>query len=344
TQSAFDEISCQQHTPPEINTDMLQVATLAFPFFGLIFLGFFAGRIFKVPAEGLAWLNIFIIYFALPALFFQLISKTPIEQLANWTYVFSTSFSTYCAFALAFCIGIYVTKGNVAIATIQGMVGGYANVGYMGPGLTLAVLGPEAAVPAALIFCFDVALVFTLAPLLMAFAGTEKKPPLKLALQILKKVFLHPFIIATIAGVLGAAFHYEPPQAIDTILTFLRSAAAPSALFAMGVTVALRPLKRFPVELPGLLAVKLVAHPLIVYLMLGVVGDFDPVWVATGVLMASLPPAATIYVIAQQYNVYVERASTAVLIGTGMSVATVTFVLFLIANGSLGPDLVRQIP
>ncbi len=323
---------------------MLQVATLAFPFFGLIFLGFFAGRIFKVPAEGLAWLNIFIIYFALPALFFQLISKTPIEQLANWTYVFSTSFSTYCAFALAFCIGIYVTKGNVAIATIQGMVGGYANVGYMGPGLTLAVLGPEAAVPAALIFCFDVALVFTLAPLLMAFAGTEKKPPLQLALQILKKVFLHPFIIATIAGVLGAAFRYEPPQAIDTILTFLRSAAAPSALFAMGVTVALRPLKRFPVELPGLLAVKLIAHPLIVYLMLGVVGDFDPVWVATGVLMASLPPAATIYVIAQQYNVYVERASTAVLIGTGMSVATVTFVLFLIANGSLGPDLVRQIP
>lgn len=323
---------------------MLQVATLAFPFFGLIFLGFFAGRIFKVPAEGLAWLNIFIIYFALPALFFQLISQTPIEQLANWTYVFSTSFSTYCAFALAFCIGIYVTRGNVAIATIQGMVGGYANVGYMGPGLTLAVLGPEAAVPAALIFCFDVALVFTLAPLLMAFAGTEKQAPLKLALQIVKKVFLHPFIIATIAGVLGAAFRFEPPQAVDTILTFLRSAAAPSALFAMGVTVALRPLKRFPVELPGLLAIKLVAHPLIAYLMLGVVGDFDPVWVATGVLMASLPPAATIYVIAQQYRVYVERASTAVLIGTGMSVATVTFVLFLIASGALGPDLVRQIP
>lgn len=323
---------------------MLQVATLAFPFFGLIFLGFFAGRIFKVPAEGLAWLNIFIIYFALPALFFQLISQTPIEELANWAYVFSTSFSTYCAFALAFCIGIYVTKGNIAIATIQGMVGGYANVGYMGPGLTLAVLGPQAAVPAALIFCFDVALVFTLAPLLMAFAGTEKQTPSKLALQILKKVFLHPFIIATIAGVLGAAFHFEPPQAIDTILSFLRSAAAPSALFAMGVTVALRPLKRFPIELPGLLAVKLVAHPLIAYLMLGVIGDFDPVWVATGVLMASLPPAATIYVIAQQYNVYIERASTAVLVGTGMSVATVTFVLYLIASGALGPDLVRPIP
>ncbi len=323
---------------------MLQVATLAFPFFGLIFLGFFAGKIFKVPPEGLAWLNIFIIYFALPALFYQLISRTPIEELANWAFVFSTSFSTYVAFALAFCIGIYLTRGDVALATIQGLVGGYANVGYMGPGLTLAVLGPKAAVPAALIFSFDVALVFTLAPLLMALAGTEKKPVPLLVVQILKKIFLHPFIIATIAGVLGAAFQVRPPQAIETILTFLRSAAAPSALFAMGVTVALRPLKRFPVELPGLLTVKLVAHPLIAYLMLGIIGDFDPVWVATGVLMASLPPAATIYVIAQQYNVYIERASTAVLVGTGLSVLSVTFVLYLIAEGAFGPGLVRSLP
>ncbi|MBL4646809.1 MAG: AEC family transporter [Rhizobiales bacterium] len=321
---------------------MLHVATLAFPFFGLIFLGFFAGKFFKVPVEGLAWLSIFIIYFALPALFFQLISKTPIEELANWAFVLSTSFSTYTAFALAFCIGIVVTRGNVAVATIQGMIGGYANVGYMGPGLTLAVLGPAAAAPAALIFCFDIALVFTLAPLLMSFAGTERLPLGQLAVQVLKKVFLHPFIIATIAGVAGAFFQVEMPQAIDTILTFLRSAAAPSALFAMGVTVALRPMKRFPIEMPGLLAVKLIAHPLIAYVMLSVVGDFDPVWVATGVLMACLPPAATIFIIAQQYDVYVERASSAILIGTGVSVITVTLVLYMITQGALGPGLVSN--
>ncbi len=319
---------------------MLHVATLAFPFFGLIFLGFFAGKIFKAPVEGLAWLNIFIIYFALPALFFQLLSKTPIEELTNWAFVLSTSFSTYTAFAIAFCIGIILTRGNVAIATIQGMIGGYANVGYMGPGLTLAVLGPEAAAPAALIFCFDVALVFTLAPLLMSFAGAERLPMGQLLLQVVRKVFLHPFILATIAGVAGAFFEVNPPQAIDTILTFLRSTAAPAALFAMGVTVALRPLKRFPVEIPGLLAVKLLIHPLIAYIMLSVIGNFDPVWVATGVLMACLPPAATIFIIAQQYDVYVQRASSAILIGTGVSVITVTLVLYLITQGALGPGIV----
>lgn len=319
---------------------MLQVASLALPFFGLIFLGFLAGKVFKVPEEGLGWLNVFIIYFALPAMFFQIISQTPIDELANWSFVFSTAFATYCAFAIAFCIGAVLTRGDVAVSTIMGMVGGYANVGYMGPGLTLAVLGQEAAVPAALIFCFDVALVFTLAPLMMAFAGTEKTALPQLIVNIVKKVVFHPFILATIAGVIGAAIQFRPPEALHSLLEFLRSAAAPAALFAMGVTVALRPLKRFPVEMSWLLAVKLVAHPLIAYIMLGVIGDFDPVWVATGVLMACLPPAATIFVIAQQYNTYIERASSAILLGTGLSVFTVTGVLLLVASGFFGPDLV----
>ena len=40
----------------------------------------------------------------------------------------------------------------------------------MGPGLALATLGQQAAVPVALIFCFDNILLFTLVPFLMALA------------------------------------------------------------------------------------------------------------------------------------------------------------------------------
>jgi predicted permease len=54
--------------------------------------------------------------------------------------------------------------------------------------------------------------------------------------------------------------------------------------------------------------------------------------VETAFLMASLPPAATIYVIATQYRTYVLRASSAILIGTAASVFTVTGALYLIAN------------
>jgi malonate transporter and related proteins len=142
-------------------------------------------------------------------------------------------------------------------------------------------------------------------------------------------------VVATLAGVAGAALEFRPPEALDRFLTFLRGAAAPCALFALGVTVALRPLRRIPGELPVLVVVKLALHPLLVYLLLTWMGDASPVWLNTAVLLAALPPAATIYVIAAQYDTYVMRASSAILIGTAVSVLTVTGVLYLITHDML---------
>ena len=318
---------------------MAEILSLSMPFFGLIFLGYAAGRIMKIPVEGLAWLNAFIIYFALPALFFQLLSQTPFDELTNGPFIFATTFSTYLAFAIAFTIGALVTRGNISSATIQGVAGSYSNIGYMGPGLTLAALGPQATVPTALIFCFDNALLFTLVPFLMALGSGEGMNMRQTTLIVLKRVFLHPFIMATIAGVIAAYFQFQPPGPVDQLLTFLRSAAAPAALFAMGVTVALRPLKRVPWELPGILFVKLIIHPIIVVVMLNLIGVTDPVWVSTAILMAALPPALNVFILAQQYDTYVQRASSAVLIGTVVSVFTVTAVLFLVKEGLVPTNL-----
>lgn len=317
---------------------MQQVLALAAPFFGLILLGYVGAKILRHPPEGLAWLNIFIIYFALPALFFQLISQTPFEELKQWSFVATTTLATTLVFALSAATGFAFSRSG-AMAAIQGAAGAYANVGYMGPGLTLATLGAAATVPTALIFSFDSALIFTLVPLMMSIAGSQRLGAGAIALQIAKRIFLHPFILATIAGVLAAYFQFKPPAAIDTMLTFLRNAAAPCALFAMGVTVALRPVRRMPAELPFLAAYKLVLHPLVVLVLLSLTGTYQPVWVETAVLMAALPPALNVFVLAQQYGVYVERASSTVLISTALSVVTLTTVLYIVATDRLPVDL-----
>ncbi|MTI45804.1 hypothetical protein JM93_00566 [Roseibium hamelinense] len=314
---------------------MQDVISLAFPFFGLIFLGFAAGKLGKLPESGLAWMNFFIIYIALPALFFRLLSETPIEELTDLSFVTATTFTTYTVFAIAFCIGVLATNGSIPESTVLGIAGAYSNIGYMGPGLTLAVLGPEATVPTALIFCFDNTLLFILAPLMMAIGGTEKEPISKTLQKIAWRVFSHPFILATMAGVGAAAINFRPPEAIDTLLLYLSNAAAPCALFAMGVGVALRPAGRVPIELPAVLVVKLIVHPVMVFLLLSWIGGFDPIWVATAVLMACLPPATNVFVIAQQYNTYVQRASSFVLIGTIASVFTVTGFIWAITTGVL---------
>lgn len=309
---------------------MLQILSLTAPFFSLIFLGFFVGRVIKLPVEGLAWLNVFVIYLAIPALLFTLVSRTPIDQLANWGFIFATTFAAYCSFALSFIIGIIATRGKTEDATIQGLAGAYGNIGFMAPGLALAALGPEAAVPTALIFCFDNALFFTLAPFMMAMGSTEQMDLWATTRTVLRRVFLHPFILATMAAIGAAAIELELPMAADSLLTLLANAGAPCALFALGVTLALRPLNRIPFELPWLLLVKLVLHPILVVALLLWVGNIDPLWIATAALIASLPPATNVFVIAQQYNTYVNRASAAVLIGTIISIVTVSYMLYLI--------------
>ena len=313
---------------------MQQVFDLAAPFFGLIFIGWVAAKTRRLPAEGLAWLSFFIVYVALPALFFQLLSKTPIEQLARWGYVATTTATTALLFFVALAVGLGFNRGNLREATIVAVAGAYSNVGYMGPGLTLATLGSDATVPTALIFCFDNAFLFTMAPLLMALSG-EKQSPFSTAKLILQRIFLHPFILATIFGVVAAALQWKPPVVLDTMLTSLMKAAAPCALFAMGVTVGLRPVERITAEIPVVLVLKLLVHPVMVFLALSLVGGFDRVWVMTAVLMACLPPALNVYVIAQQYHAHVGEASTIVLIGTLVSVVTVTGFLWAITHGVL---------
>ena len=55
----------------------------------------------------------------------------------------------------------------------------------------------------------------------------------------------------------------------------------------------------------------------------------------TAVLMAALPPALSAYVFARQYDVWIEQASSAVLIGTLASVATLTAVMWLVQTHAL---------
>ena len=321
---------------------MYEIFGLVLPFFGLIFLGFVVARITRQPVDALGWMNTFIIYVAPPALFYQLLSKTPIERLTEWSYIFGSVFSTYIVFALMFTGSVILSRGEIAQSTIKGLSAAYGNIGYMGPGLALLAFGEEAAVPVALIFCFENIIHFAVAPMMMAIAGGEKSSPLALAAAVLRKIVLHPFIIATAIGVAAAAFQFQAPVPLERLLQTLAQAAAPCALFAMGVTLALSPLTRIPRELGFIVILKLVLHPLICYVTLSLVGDFDPAWVYSAVLLAALPTATNVFVIAQQYGVWVQRASASILVTTVLSVGTVTALLYMMKSGILPPDLFPQ--
>jgi malonate transporter and related proteins len=314
---------------------MIAVLNLALPYFGLIFIGYACGKAKGLPEQGLAWMNFFLLYVSLPALMFMITAKTPFEELNNPPFLIATTLGTMSAFTLALVASRLIGRLSFREATLAGLSGGYGNIGYMGPGLALAVLGAKASAPTALIFCCDSIFLFSIVPLLIALTSGEGRHWLQVIGLVVRQIVLNPLIISACAGALAAALHIHPPVAIDNTLLFLQNAAAPTALFVLGVTVALRPLGRVPWEVPGVIAIKLLIHPLVVFGLMLLLGPFPQPWAATAVLMASLPPALNVFVIARQNDAWIEPASVAVLLGTFASVITLTSVMWIIQTGRL---------
>lgn len=314
---------------------MAATLALLIPFFGLILIGYIAARVSRQSVDALGWMNIFIIYAALPALFFKLVSRTPFEDLTRLDFILTQLFSVYTVYFVLLMVGVWWRKASLGESVIQAFGGAYGNIGYMGPGLALLVLGEEAATPVALIVCLENALHFIVAPALMALAVGDERPPLRLAADVLKRVVFHPFILSTAAGFVVAALHVKLPQPVSQFVEYLAQAAAPCALFAMGVSLALRPLKKVPMEIGYISVAKLLLLPVLMYLLLRLVGGFEQSWIHAAVLLAALPTATNVFVISQHYGVWQERASATVLITTILSVFTLPVVLYLISAGFL---------
>ena len=311
---------------------MSDILRLILPFFGVLFLGYGASRFRRVTEDNLAGLAFFVGYLAMPALFFRLVAEAPPPNGAALAFVLTTTFASYCAFAVAFSIGALTNGGQITQATIQGLIGSYSNIGMMAPALVLPAFGVAAALPMALIFSLDNALMVATAPLMMTLGGTVRVDAADLGRKVARQALLNPVVIATVLGLVVAFTGFRLPVAADSLLSLLGGAAAPAALFLVGASLNGRTVDKVPPELPALLGIKLIVHPLIVYLLLGWVGYFDPVWVSVAVIIAALPPATGVIALARQYRSYVEWSPIAVLLGTVLSVATLTVVLILVVG------------
>ena len=85
-------------------------------------------------------MDFFILYMALPALFYRILAKTPFEQLNNVPFIVTTTLATFLVLCLSFAVALAMRR-DPAESTIGALAGAYGNIGYMGPGLALATLG-----------------------------------------------------------------------------------------------------------------------------------------------------------------------------------------------------------
>ena len=306
------------------------ILNTALPFFGLIFCGYGAGRLRLLDETAAAGVNTFVFYFALPAFLFGLMSSSPIEEVVNAPFIGAYVTAGLTLFALSALVGFRLFEIGRAEAAVQGLAAVLANTGYMGIPLVSAVFGRESAVPIVVGLTLDGVLMIPLGIVIIESSKGRAESLTRTALATISALARNPLILSIFAGLAVSTTGFNPPMPLGNFLDLLGGTAGPCALFALGATLAGRSVAGGTAEVSYMTFMKLVLHPAALFFTTTVIFSVDPLWATAALLGAALPIAANVFIVARQYNVYVSRTSSAILISTAVSLFSVSALLLVL--------------
>ena len=305
---------------------MFDVLQLTLPFFAIIAIGAFCRRINFIGAEAGSIMARFAFYIALPPFLFLSVASAPVEQMLNPGFVLRYELGTIIIFVGGALIGGSLFRLKGSERAILGLNAAYSNYGYIGLPLVILAFGEAAAIPSALILLAD---SIVLVALTAGFAAMNPEVKLSRSLgNTLLDLTRNPLLISVIGGFIWSALNLPLPIVLDNTLKMLAGAAAPSALFALGITLAGQRLSSAMPEVLFLSLTKLAIHPLLVAGLFLFWPGTDPIWIQVAILAACLPIAANVYAMSEYYGAYTGRTAAAIMVSTIIASATVPIILF----------------
>lgn len=303
---------------------MIEIFLKTLPFFGLIGLGFGAGRTGFFPPEATAYLTKFVFYFALSAMLFGLAANLTLAELldarAAGAYLWACAVVYVLVMAIAF-----LRRARMEEALIEAHCTIIGNTGFLGVPLLVVLLGPGSVPTVLLILTIDMIVfssLFTMIITLSRDGRIDRSLPGKLTVAVLK----NPMVVAMVLGLIWSATGFTLPVIANDFLTLLGAAATPCALFAIGASLADKKVERLAI-VTWLSFGKLVLHPAAAAFSALVIFKVDPQVAGVIIAAASLPLAGNVFILAQHYNAGPARVSATILVSTLASIATVPVVI-----------------
>jgi malonate transporter and related proteins len=306
---------------------------VAVPVFGIILTGYLAGTFDILGQDSAAALNRYVYFFALPPVLFVFTARAPIDKVLNWPFIGAFLGGSAITLVIALVVGrLWLRLGSDALS-VHALAAVFANTAYMGIPLFLTAFGPEGALPA--IVGTLAATTVLIGGAIAALESTRAAGPSlgRIVSQVSVTLLRNPILMAPLAGIAFSHWMLPLPKPIGNFLDLLAASAGPAALFALGLSLVGRKLTGNAAEIGWLVALKLIVHPLATYLLVAYVFTMPPLWANSAILLAALPAGALVFVVAQQYDVYVQRASAAIIVSTVLSIATISLLLIYLGPG-----------
>ena len=304
---------------------MNAVITAALPVFALILTGWLAARWNLLGSGATDALNRYVVYLSLPALLFRAMTQVDLAAMTHWGYVGAFA----GGIAITFVAG-FASRRRAARLTdrsIEGLAAAYANAGYMGIPLCVALFGAESLAPAAFATLLTASVLFGCAIALIELDRQQAPGLGATLLKVGQALMRNPLLAAPVAGLAWAATGIALPEGLDRYVTLLGASASPCALVAIGLFLA-----QTETASPGpgvlrLVLGKLLLQPAATAALAFLVFDMPPLWAWTAVLMSALPIGTGPFMLARMYGRDARLTSRAILVSTLASVLTISLLV-----------------
>jgi len=308
---------------------VLAVLLVTFPFFALVLCGYVAVRRNLLPTLAIPALNTFVLFFALPCLLYRFGATTPIAQSLDPNVL-----SVYLLCALTMVGGAVwltlSTRMRWKDAAFGALVAAFPNTGFMGVPLLVKLLGTQAAGPAIATILVDLVITSSVCIALSQLDSADEDGVRHAAGNALRGMLINPMPWSILLGALSSALAVLPPAPVMQTIGLLADAASPAALFTIGAVLARSQMASSTstplLEYLPVVAMKLLLHPLLVL----VAGGFairiglalDPFALMVMVLVAALPSASNVVILAEKFAADSGRIARIILVSTALAFLT----------------------
>jgi malonate transporter and related proteins len=304
------------------------------PVFGLIVVGYGLAKANIIDAVAGRGITLFVFNVAIPAFLFRTVATMAPQDGAPWALWFAFFGGLALAWISAAIASRYIESLNVSGGAAASMATGFGNLALLGTPLGLAHFGPGIAVPLGMILSIHAPLLWTAATLHRELSRHSSTFSIVDTAKTLGKMLAtNAIILALLAGAVwrltGLGLNIVP----DKMLAMLADAGVPTALVALGVSLAAYNLRGNWGGMFALIGLKMLAMPFFVFLLARYAVTLPPLWIKVAVLFAAMPTGANAFLFAQKNDEAVPAVSGAVALGTGFAAITASILLWLMDAG-----------
>ncbi len=313
---------------------MNAILTTVLPVFGLIVLGYAFAWAKFIDTNAVKGLAFFVFNVAIPALLFKTTATMDMKNVAPWN-LWGAFFG---GLAITWIASSYVARRipslNYSGGASAAMTSSFGNLAMLGVPLSFSHFGEQVGVPLGIILSIHAPVLWTAATLHREIGRHEGNLHWgAVARELFFNLSRNAIVIALLAGAIwritGLGLHPIP----DKMLAMMADASVPTALFALGASLAAYSLRGSFDGMAVLIGMKMILFPAAVYILTLLVFPLPPLYAKLAVLFAAMPTGANAFLFAQRNDEAVPAVSGAIAAGTGLAAITATVLLYLMDAG-----------